>query len=354
MRSLTDTFKTSLKLALLSLTRTSGGFALARWASARHLRVLAYHGLWFTPGFQFGNRLFISPEQFRARMTWLKNSPYRVIPLDEAIDALADDTLPEYATVITIDDGWKSTFTHMLPILEELQLPATVYVTTWYVEHQLPVLNVALQYVLKRSAVPHFIWQSPSHPALDVVLGDADSRENAAATITRMLVDLPSLAMREHEFHEICRLADVPTEPWWSQGQFHLMTPAEIGASRERGLDIQLHTHRHRMVTTHLATLCREIADNRQALQAACGEAEFRHFCYPSGGYEQAAEQILRRAGIKSAMLCDQGINPPGSGPFALKRFLDGRSVSQGEFEAYLSGALDYSNAAVARLRRRL
>jgi hypothetical protein len=53
--------KAPLKRAVLEIAKVSGGFALARRRSARHLRVLAYHGLWTTPGFQFGNRLFSTP-----------------------------------------------------------------------------------------------------------------------------------------------------------------------------------------------------------------------------------------------------------------------------------------------------
>ena len=39
----------------------------------------------------------------------------------------------------------------MLPILEELGLPATVYITTWYSDNQLPVVNVAVDYILRRA-----------------------------------------------------------------------------------------------------------------------------------------------------------------------------------------------------------
>ena len=111
-------------------------FALSRRVSRKSLRILAYHGLWTTPGYQYGNHLFMQPEQFEQRMTWLRNSRYPVLPLDEAVQRLDDGSLPDHAVVITIDDGWSSTYTHMLPILEGLGLPATVYVTTWYADHQ--------------------------------------------------------------------------------------------------------------------------------------------------------------------------------------------------------------------------
>lgn len=346
-----DGVKDVVKQTLLGFAKAAGAFALARRALPRHLRILAYHGLWTTPGFQFGDRLFIGPDQFERRMRWLKHSGYPVLDLDEAIDAFGAGRLPDNSVVITIDDGWKSTYTHMLPILEQFRLPATVYITTWYADKQLPVLNVALNYVLQRSAVPGFVWSSPFDRAVEVRLGDREARQLGLRTLDHMLQQLPNVADRVREFREICRLADVPTEPWWSEGQFHLMNRDEIRLAHRRGLSVQLHTHRHRNVDYDISSLASELVDNRGVLAQACGSDHFTHFCYPNGRYDPAASKVLAAAGIRSAVLTDHGLNPPGTDPYALRRFLDGRSVTDAEFEAYMSGALDLYAAAASRLR---
>ena len=143
-----------VKEALLQIARGGGIFTLARRHLSSGLRILAYHGIWTTPGYQYGKYLFITPEQFEQRMSWLKKSGYPVLPLDVAIELWDDESLPENAVVITIDDGWASTYTHMLPVLEELALPATIYMTTWYSEHQIPVTSVAVDYFLSRIGEP--------------------------------------------------------------------------------------------------------------------------------------------------------------------------------------------------------
>jgi peptidoglycan/xylan/chitin deacetylase (PgdA/CDA1 family) len=340
-----------MKQKLLELAKMAGGFAIARHALTKHLRILAYHGLWITPGFQFGNRLFMGPDQFERRMNWLKKSRYPVLGLDEATAALASGTLPDNSVVITIDDGWKSTYTHMLPILEQLGLPATVYVTSWYADKQFPVLNVALNYILQVSNVAGFTWHSSTQPAMTLRLGDNENREVTALKLDRMLRELPTIAERLHAFQEICKLADVSTEPWWSTGQFHLMNREEIKLAYQRGLDIQLHTHRHTDVDVQTALLATELSDNRAFLAEACGSDHLTHFCYPNGRYDPAAAEVLAVAGIKSAVLTEHGLNRPGANPYALRRFLDGRSVTQAEFEAYLCGALDLYAATAGRLR---
>ena len=284
-------------------------------------------------------------------MRWLKESGYPILDLDQAVTALINRTLPNNSVVITIDDGWKSTYTHMLPILEKFQLPATVYVTSWYADKQSPVLNVALNYVLQRSTVPGFTWRSPIHPELTVQLGDAHNREMTATKLHQMLHDLPTLVERLQELRAICKLVDVPTEPWWSEGQFHLMSREDIKLAYQRGLDIQLHTHRHRNIDVELPSLQAELLDNRDFLFEACGSDHLSHFCYPNGRYNPAASEVLAHAGIKSAVINGHGLNPPGTDPYALQRFLDGRSVTQAEFEAYMCGALDLYTSAAGRLR---
>lgn len=78
------------------------------------------------------------PSQLRLADQGVGREGYPVLPLGEAVRRLDEDRLPDQAVVITIDDGWSSTYTHMLPILESLGLPATVYVTTWYSDHNYP------------------------------------------------------------------------------------------------------------------------------------------------------------------------------------------------------------------------
>src|SRR4051812_14102841 len=136
-----------LKHEFLTMARATGLSRVARRATRSRLRILCYHGLWVTPGVAFGDCMFIPPEKFEARMAWLKRSGHPVLALSEAVDRLADGSLPEAAVAITIDDGWVSTFTHMLPVLEKYGLPATLYATTWYAGRDLPVVNVAVDYL---------------------------------------------------------------------------------------------------------------------------------------------------------------------------------------------------------------
>jgi peptidoglycan/xylan/chitin deacetylase (PgdA/CDA1 family) len=305
-----------LKHTFLTMARTTGLATMARKATRSQLRILCYHGLWVTPGFEFGDCIFIPPEQFEARMAWLCNSGLPVLPLAEAVERLADGSLPEAAVAITIDDGWVSTFTHMLPVLEKYRLPATLYATTWYAGRDLPVIDVAVDYL--RAAKGRLDLDRAA------TIGQIE-----ALPVKRRLAALRAFG------------AELGVgEAWLESRQFHIMSAAELAEAHARGLDVQLHTHRHIEIDKEVDALTGEIEENRAYLRAAIGDLPFGHFCYPSGASHPEARSLLAASGVRSATLVTPGLNAPGADPYSLRRFLDGRSISDAEFEAYLSGVL--------------
>jgi peptidoglycan/xylan/chitin deacetylase (PgdA/CDA1 family) len=306
----------TLKQTVLKLAASAGLGHAARRATRRQLRILCYHGLWVTPGYAFGDCTFVAPEQFEARMMRLKRSGLPVLPLGEAVERLGDGTLPDAAVVITIDDGWVSTFTHMLPVLEAHGFPATLYATTWYAGRDLPVVNVAVDYL--RQAAGR--WDiDPAAKTAEIEALPVEQRLEALRRFgTELGVD----------------------EAWLERRQFHIMSAAEFAEAQRRGLDVQLHTHRHIEIDRQVDELPTELAENRAFLSAALGEAELVHFCHPSGANHPRARALLAENGIRSATLVTEGLNAPGADPLALRRFLDGRRVGDAEFDAYLSGLL--------------
>ncbi|WP_137862272.1 MULTISPECIES: polysaccharide deacetylase family protein [unclassified Sphingomonas] len=316
------------KHALLRATRWTGLSMLARRATGAQLRILCYHGLWLVPGAPFGRCLFMTPEQFAARMARLARSGLPVLPLGEAVERLAANRLPAAAVVITIDDGWASTHSHMLPVLERHRLPATLYATTWYSERDLPVVNVAVDYLIAASG---------------------RTGEDRGGVIRR--IEAVPEAERLDALRAYGRAFGIG-EAWLDCRQFHLMRPAEIADAHGRGVDIQLHTHRHIDVAGRIGQLVPEIAANRAALVAATGGREPEHFCYPSGTFHPSAPALLAASGIRSATLVTEGLNAPGDSPYALRRFIDGQHVRASAFDAYLDGTLHYLSVARTAARR--
>ena len=317
--------------------RESVLFTVARRATRRSLRILCYHGLWTAPGAPHGECLFMAEQQFAARMRWLAASRYPVLPLDEAVDRLQAGTLPACAVVITIDDGWLSTATHMAPMLHELRLPATLYVSTWYVEHQAIVVNVVVNFVIDR-AQGRWLDLSDVIPGMPhpLLLGDKPARAALALRINQAIDAVPTLATRVALAHRVATRAGIALEPF--DQQFRFMTPEQLRHVHALGIAIELHGHRHQSVDASGADLTRELADNRAAIARAGVTAAARHFCYPKGDLMPGIDAQLARHGVLSATTTRRGLNPPGTPVHRLARLLDGPRISQRSFEAWLAG----------------
>ena len=71
----------------------------------------------------------MSREAFRLQIDYLRETGYTVIPLADLVDYVAGrkESIPRQSVVITVDDGWKCTYTEIYPLLQEMGLPFTVF-----------------------------------------------------------------------------------------------------------------------------------------------------------------------------------------------------------------------------------
>ncbi len=91
--------------------------------------ILCYH--------RFGpksSKLTVTKAAFEAQMDYLARNGYHVVPL-AAMRAFLDakEPLPKKTVVITIDDGYRSTYEIAFPVLRKYGFPATVFLYTDFV-----------------------------------------------------------------------------------------------------------------------------------------------------------------------------------------------------------------------------
>lgn len=70
------------------------------------------------------NLIAVTPNNFREQMKWLKDN-YLIVRAEDDWEEL-----PRDAVCITLDDGYIDNLVFAAPILEELQIPATIFVST--------------------------------------------------------------------------------------------------------------------------------------------------------------------------------------------------------------------------------
>ena len=119
-----------------------------------------------------------------------------------------------------------------------------------------------------------------------------------------------------------------------------LMKPSEVADLSSRGVDFQLHTHRHRTPESDEKFVV-EIRENRERIEAMTGRPAI-HFCYPSGVHRASYLPLLHAERVVSATTTRPGIADPSSDPLLLPRFVDTSTVSPAEFEAWLHGIMPW------------
>lgn len=75
-------------------------------------------------------RMHITRSVFRQHLQYLEMTGYNVIPLRHLYEYVAGKraSIPKNAIVITIDDGWRSTYTEAYPELKKRKFPFTVFI----------------------------------------------------------------------------------------------------------------------------------------------------------------------------------------------------------------------------------
>lgn len=88
--------------------------------------ILAYHN--FDPSIT--GEMTLSTEKFEQQLKWLKDNDFTVIPLKDLVSYLQGETssLPEKPVVITADDGRKSVYTYMWPLVRKYNVPVTLFI----------------------------------------------------------------------------------------------------------------------------------------------------------------------------------------------------------------------------------
>lgn len=75
-------------------------------------------------------RFAIKPRRFASHMRALRNNGFNPVSLAQVQAHLSgDEKLPENAVAVTLDDGFADNFTDAFPVLQRLDVPATIFLT---------------------------------------------------------------------------------------------------------------------------------------------------------------------------------------------------------------------------------
>jgi len=97
--------------------------------------ILAYHGI----GDESGNKYNISVDEFTKQMRWLYELQYKTLALNELEEFQPDSS--KLFFILTFDDGHKSNFGIVSPILKEFAFKAIFFISTGLIERNNNFMN---------------------------------------------------------------------------------------------------------------------------------------------------------------------------------------------------------------------
>jgi peptidoglycan/xylan/chitin deacetylase (PgdA/CDA1 family) len=322
----------SSRLGLLSSVRDSA------WRQ-RRLLILCYHSISLEDEHEWSGAYSMSPALLESRLRMLRDGGYNVLPLGDAVRRLYEGTLPPRSVALTFDDGMFDFHARAWPLLQEFGFPATVYLTTYYSDYEQPIFGLLCSYMLWRARA--------SMPQPDVTplfgtpmrwqLSDAGGRARAKSDILAF-ADREQLSARERTAwaERLGDLLGVDYAAIRAKRILTVMTRDEAAEVARAGIDVELHTHRHRTPNDR-ALFLREITDNRARIERIRDGAT-PHFCYPSGVYRPDFLPWLREAGVTTATTCDPGLASPRSDPLLLPRLVDTSFLSPLDVQGWMTG----------------
>lgn len=329
----------SVKNSVFLVSKYLGLFSLSRWLLRNKMRVLCYHGFTMDDEHMNVPGLFIEPEEFKKRMSYLQRKGYKVIGLEQAYQEVDQGVKARDRVVLTIDDGYVSVLRKAAPIMKQYDFPSTLYVTSYFFNKDCPVFTLAVNYMFWKTKLKQADFSTMGIPKLNEHKScqlTPENRNKISILIKEYGQSLKGNEKRVAILQALGKILQVDYQQLNNARLFNLVNADELSQLQEHGVDIQLHTHRHTFPIDEDISR-KEIQDNKLAVNPLL-DIPMTHFCYPSGVWSTRHWKILEQEQIKTATTCQTGFVDENSPKFAWPRVLDSSRVSQIEFEAEVSG----------------
>jgi len=332
----------------MSRLKTVGCDLLAGFGVARAFRrlnrrkclVLMYHGV-TEEAFDPPVWTQLPRARFRTQLEFLRRH-YRVLTLSEFVGCLSSpESFPERTALVTFDDGLANNHRVAFPVLKDLQVPATVFLTTDLIGTD-RILWVDELMVLLVAASDEQIplpW-----PDLDGAV--TPTRAEIGDTYWRLVERLKRTGAVGREAY-LSDLRDrIPVGVSRLRNDCSMLSWAQVDEMCRSGLvEVGVHTASHRILSLlENAEWDREILAPREQLSSRLGR-EVSSFAFPNGipgtDYRREHVDYLKRCGYRVAFSTESCLfDPAMDDPYQIGRIATGDDFTSHDafFELSTSG----------------
>jgi len=268
------------KRLALRLIEACGGFKALQWYNRATPLVLMYHRIIDKP-FIYG----LSPEDFEKQIAYIAKR-FRVVSMETLVQEVMQDQVKPYTIALTFDDGHYDFYENAWPILKKYQIPASLYVTTDFINGSIWLWPDLLKYTLLNTPVSS-VNLAP--------LGSLSLTQDNLQTTWHAIGDYClTLGINERmdcirAFAEAAKvtLPSAPTAP------FHAVTWEQLAEMQHDGLTIGSHTVSHPILNGLTETeIHRELLTSAENIQQRLGKFPLG-ICYPNGRLSDINDTVI-------------------------------------------------------------
>lgn len=275
-----------------------------------------------------------SQEQFEQTLLWFK-SRYNLVSINELREHVYEGKPLKNACMLSVDDGWRSTYEVIYPVMKKHHVPFTIFVSPQVMETNSNFWYYTLRYcneeevkdiLVKRGYFTEDVKKYPAELILKEILIDE-------------VYDVLNEYLKKHSEIEIPR---------------GFMNTDEVLELHQSGLvEVGAHTLIHPILKAEDSNRAqKEIATSVEQLSDILGK-QVTSFAYPNGiegvDYSVRDEQYAKDAGIKMAFSVDPGVITHKTNPLSIPRWGSQARLRFGRWGMYLP-----SRANQAKIREQI
>lgn len=225
---------------------------------------------------------------------------FKPVPLVEAMEALQAGGLPKRSVCVTFDDGYADNEKLALPLLEKYGIPATVFVSSGYLDGGRMWNDTVIETIRLLGA------KDVDLGCFELGVVSIESTADKLVAIEKIIGNIRQWPPQKRqasvdEFQ--ARVANLPDDL--------MLTGTQLKNLHARGIEIGGHTRNHPILSS-LSSLeaMAEIVDGKRDLEARLGQ-KIDSFAYPNGrpgiDFNDAHAEMVRDAGFSWALTTQMG-----------------------------------------------
>ena len=262
---------------------------------------------------------FIDKNSFEEQMHYLKNN-FDILPLKEA-NILGNKAKHEKPIAfVTFDDGYQNNYDIAFPILNEIGIPATIFLNTKFVDTDDTIWFCKINHAIEKTKKHFFEWKG-NHFKIDSMR----DKVLASAILQEKLKKLPNKQLQQEVQNIRFLLEDSLDNPISVDSPYRILGSHAINKMTKSNLiEFGAHTHSHAI----LSQLSKQ--EKEKEIQDSVSHVEHltncpcRFFAYPNGScsdYDDESINIIKLCGVNSAVTMIPGPNFTSTPLMQLRRY---------------------------------